>query len=100
MISEAEIDRVLTASAKFKPVLLGAAYHAETDRIELRLSWCTLLVDRKQIAELKDLSPADLATVSVSPVGLHVENADIDINSAGLLGSVAAKIARQAQKSA
>jgi hypothetical protein len=99
MISDAEIDRVLTASAKFKPALLGAAYRANTDQIELRLSWCTLLIDRKQIAELRDVSPHDLETIAVSAIGLHIEKLDIDINAAGLLAALAAKLARQAQKS-
>jgi hypothetical protein len=99
MISDAEIERVTNASAKFKPALLGARYHADSDRIELKMSWCTLLIDRRQIAELRDVSPHDLENITVSPVGLHVHSADIDINAGGLLAFIADKLGRQAEKS-
>ena|SRR5437868_5523242 len=46
MISDTEIDRVAAASAKFKPALIDARYHPDTDRMELVTPWCTLLVDR------------------------------------------------------
>ena len=99
MISDKEIDRVVAASAKFKPALLAARYHADTDQIELRLSWCTLLVDRRQVAELRDVAQHDLETITISSVGLHVESADIDVNAGGLLIDIANKIARQGEKS-
>jgi hypothetical protein len=99
MISDAEIERVAASSAKFKPVLIGARYHADADRIELRTSWCTLLVDRQQIPELRDLSKNDLETISVSSIGLHVDAADIDINAAGLLSHIGRKLARKAANS-
>jgi uncharacterized protein YjiS (DUF1127 family) len=99
MISDAEIERVAAVSAKFKPALTGARYHADSDRIELITSWCTLLVDRRQIDELRDVSKHDLETITVSAVGLHVEGADIDINAAGLLSHIGRKLARQAAKS-
>jgi hypothetical protein len=99
MISDTDIERVLAASERFKPVLIGARYHADSDRIELRMSWCTLLVERRQIVELRDISPSALETISVSPVGIHVDSEDIDINAAGLLASIAKKLAKQAAKS-
>ena len=99
MISDADIDRVLTASERFKPVLISARYHADIDRIELNTTWCTLLVDRRQIAELRDVSPHDLETISVSPVGLHIDGADIDINAAGLLADIGRRLAQKAAKS-
>ena len=99
MISDAEIERVTNASAKFKPALLGARYHADSDQIELRLSWCTLLIDRRQIAELRDVSQHDLEGITVSPVGLHIHSVDIDINAGGLLTFVAAKLARHGERS-
>jgi hypothetical protein len=99
MISDAEIDRVAGASAKFKPALIGARYHADSDRVELITSWCTLLVDRRQIDELRGLSKQDLETITVSAVGLHVDSADIDINAAGLLSDIGRKLARRAARS-
>jgi hypothetical protein len=99
MISDKEIDRVVTASSKFKQALTGARYHRDSDRVELRTSWCTLFIERRQIAELRDVSQHDLETLTISPVGLHVPGADIDINAGGLLAFVANKLARQAEKS-
>lgn len=99
MISDTDIERVLAASERFKPMLLGAQYHADSDQIELRMSWCTLFIDRRQIVELRDLLPDDLETINVSPVGLHVESEDIDINAAGLIASIAKKLTKQAAKS-
>jgi hypothetical protein len=71
--------------AQFKQAILSAKYHAETDRIELETRWCILIVDRQRIEELRVLSQTDLETITVSAVGLHVEKADVDINSAGLI---------------
>jgi hypothetical protein len=99
MISDAEIERVTASSAKFKAALIGVRYHADSDRIELRTSWCTLLVDRRQIEELRDVPKHDLETIELSAVGIHVESADIDINAAGLLSHIGRKLARQAAKS-
>ena len=98
-MAEETVDRVLSASERFRPVLIGARYHADTDRVELTMSWCTLLVDRRQIVELRDVSLHDLDTISVSAVGLHIERADIDINAGGLLTALAKKIGKQAAKS-
>jgi hypothetical protein len=98
MITDRDIDRVVAASAKFKPAVLAVRYHADSDRIELRMSWCTLLIDRQQIAELRDVSPHDLETITVSAVGVHIEPANIDINAGGLLTDIANKIARQGKK--
>src|SRR5947208_2823863 len=100
MISDADIERVAATSAKFKPALVGAQYHADSDRLELSTSWCSIFVDRREIAELRGLSQRDLKTITVSAVGLHVEAADIDINAAGLLSHIGRKLAREAAKSA
>ena len=98
MISDADIDRVVAASERFKSVLVGARYHADTDRVELVTEWCTLLVNRREIAELRDVSRHDMETLAVSPVGLHIEGADIDINAGGLLASLAKKLGKAAAK--
>jgi hypothetical protein len=85
MISEQELDRAADVGAQFRQAILSAKYHGDTDRIELETRWCILIVDRKRIEELRTLSQDDLATITVSAVGLHVEVADVDINSAGLI---------------
>jgi hypothetical protein len=85
MISEQEAQRATDAGAQFKQAILSAKYHDDTDRIELETPWCTLIVDRQRIEELRTLSQTDLDAITVSAVGLHVEKADVDINSAGLI---------------
>jgi hypothetical protein len=85
MISEEEIARATKVGSRIKQAILSAKYHSDTDRIELETPWCTLIVHRQRIEELRTLSRTDLETITVSAVGLHVEKADVDINSAGLI---------------
>jgi len=85
MISQQDVERATEAGALFRPAILSAKYHSDTDRVELVTPWCVLLVDRQKIEEFRQLSPIDMERISVSAVGLHVESADIDINSAGLI---------------
>ncbi|HEV2097922.1 MAG TPA: DUF2442 domain-containing protein [Stellaceae bacterium] len=99
MISDSDIERVRSASAKFKPTVIGARYHAESDQIELRTEWCTLIVNRQEIDELRGVTPHNLEAVTVSAVGLHFDDADIDINAAGLLEYLGKKLVKQARKS-
>ncbi|MGA7866454.1 MAG: hypothetical protein WA709_39185 [Stellaceae bacterium] len=94
MISEEEIEQATKIGAQFKQAILSAKYHGEIDRIELETPWCVLIVDRQRIEELRMLSRTDMETITVSAVGLHVDKADVDINSAGLI----ADLSRQLQK--
>jgi hypothetical protein len=92
MISEQDIQRAAEASARFKPAILSVKYHRDTDRVELQTPWCTLIIDRQHIEELRGVSQTDMETISVSEVGIHVDNANIDINSAGLITDVAKQL--------
>ena|ERR1700676_3593607 len=92
MISDQEIERVIKAGTEFKPALLAAKYHADTDRVELVTSWCILIVDRQRIEELRDLPLHALETIALSPVGVHVDSANIDINAAGLLSDISKQL--------
>jgi hypothetical protein len=85
MISDQDIQRAMQASAQFRQAILSAKYHPDTDRVELVTPWCTLIVDRKKVDEFRELSPDDMQTISVSAVGLHIDKADVDVNSAGLI---------------
>jgi hypothetical protein len=85
MISEQDVERATQQGARFSPAILSAKYHGDTDRIELETPWCILIVDRQRIEELRQLPQSDLEAITVSAVGLHVEKADVDINSAGLI---------------
>jgi hypothetical protein len=86
MISEEEIKRA--TRTQFRQAILSARYHSDIDRIELETPWCILIVDRQHIEELRTLSRTDLETITVSAVGLHIETADVDINSAGLITQI------------
>jgi hypothetical protein len=99
MISEQEINRVAQASEGFKPAILAARYLADSDRVELVTPWCILIVERARIEEFRKLSPADLETISVSEVGIHVDKADIDINSAGLITEISRQLESEVSKS-
>src|ERR1700758_2819487 len=85
MISDQEIEMATKVGTQFRQAILSAKYHSDTDRIELETPWCTLIVDRQRIEELRSLERTDLETITVSAVGLHIEKADVDINSAGLI---------------
>jgi|SRR5271156_6107333 len=85
MISEQEIALAAERGATFSPAIMTCRYDRKNDRVELVTSWCTLIVDRKQIAELDSVSPHDMESIYASETGLHIDTADIDINSAGLI---------------
>jgi hypothetical protein len=84
---------------KFKQAILAAKYHRDTDRVELVTPWCILIVDRDKIEELRELSPDEMETITVSTVGLHIERADVDINSAGLITDISRQLASEVTKS-
>lgn len=90
MISEDEIKRA--TRTQFRQAILSARYHSDIDRIELETPWCILIVDRQHIEELRTLSRTDLETITVSAVGLHIETADVDINSAGLITQISQQL--------
>jgi hypothetical protein len=92
MISEDDIHRATVAGTSFKQAILSAKYHPDTDRVELVTPWCILIVERQRIAELRQVSQSDMASITVSPVGLHVEKADVDINSAGLITEISQQL--------
>src|SRR5467141_3354044 len=92
MISEDDIHRATVAGARFKQAILSAKYHRDTDRLELVTPWCILIIDRLRIEELRQVSQTDMETITVSPVGLHIDSADIDINSAGLITEISQQL--------
>lgn len=99
MLSEQDVQRATDAGAQFRQAILSAKYHGDTDRIELETPWCILIVDRKRIEELRQLSQTDLETITVSAVGLHVEKADVDINSAGLITHISRQLENEVANS-
>lgn len=96
LISAQEIERATEASRDFKQAIVAARYHIHGDKIELVTPWCVLVVDRKRIPELRDISIHDMETIIVSTTGLHIDAVDVDINSAGLLTDLARQIETEA----
>jgi hypothetical protein len=99
MISERDVEEAARAGATFKQAILSAKYYPETDRVELVTPWCILIVDRQKIEELRHLSRSDIETISVSAVGIHVDSANIDINSAGLIMYLSQQLERDVSDS-
>jgi len=99
MISAQEIERAAKASEDFKQAIIAVHYHRDSDRIELVTPWCVLSIDRAEIHELSGLSANDLEGLSVSATGIHVESADVDINSAGLITDIARRLETEAARS-
>jgi hypothetical protein len=99
MISAQEIERAVKASEGFRQAITAARYLRDTDCVELTTPWGVLIIDRAQIHELCKLSANDLEGLSVSATGLHVEAADVDINSAGLITDIARRLETEAAHS-
>lgn len=92
MISAQEIEQAMRAGEAFRPAVLAVRYHPDTDRVEIAMAWCILVVDRGHIEELRGVSPHDLESMSVSSVGIHVDSVDIDINAAGLITHISRQL--------
>jgi hypothetical protein len=99
MISDEDIRRATEPGIERKQAILSATYHQDTDLLELVTPFCTLIIDRKSIDELRDLSQTDMETLTVSAVGLHIENADVDINSAGLITDLSQRLGNEVANS-
>jgi|SRR5579884_264805 len=88
MISKEDIRRAEAEGRKFKQAIVSAKYLEDSDRVELVTPLCTIIINRKNIEELRSISPEHMKTLYVSAVGLHVEAVDIDINAAGLITEI------------
>jgi len=86
MATEAEeLRNAQDAGAGFKPAIVKVEYDPASDRLVFYTPWGAKAVNRKRVEEFRDVAPAVMATVYASQVGIHIDELDIDINSAGLL---------------
>jgi hypothetical protein len=92
MISEQDIQRMVEASEQFRPAILSAKYYRDTDRIEFQTAWCVIIIDRMKIEEFREVSVDDMETIFSSDIGVHIDKANIDINSAGLITHIAKQL--------
>lgn len=96
MISDEEIKRAMEEGKRHKPVILSCKYDPENDRVEFTTAWCVIAVDRKCIDELRDVPPALMNKIYISQFGVHLDEADIDINSAGLITFIGKQLETEA----
>lgn len=99
MISDEDIQRAVKAGESFRPAITACKYDAESDRVELVTAWCIISVERTFIDELRDVSPAAIKNIYVSQYGVHVDDVDVDINSAGLIAYMGRRLADEAENS-
>ncbi len=92
MISDQDIQRATEAGANFKPAITACKYDPESDRVELITAWCVIAVDRKCIDELRDIPPGVMKGIYASQFGVHVDEADVDINAAGLIADIGRRL--------
>ena len=85
MISDEQIAQVAERGADFKAAIIDCRYDAQNDRVELITPWCTIIVDRKRIGEFDALSRHHMEAIYASETGIHIDEAGVDINSAGLI---------------
>ena len=83
MISEQDIQRATQTGARFQA---GSVEFGDA------VVHCTLIVNRQRIDELRALSQTEMETITVSAVGVHIERADVDINSAGLITHISQQL--------
>lgn len=98
MVTEAEIQKAAKRGSRHPSMVRAFHYHQDSDKVELTTEWCTLLVDRKHIEEFRHVSRSAMAEVYLSPEGIHLDDADIDINAAGLIAALARELEEQADK--
>jgi hypothetical protein len=88
MITESEFRDATQAGDDFKQAILKASYGRENDRLIFLTPWGVFAIDRATIPEFKAATPGDLEKIYVSHTGVHIDELDIDINSAGLLTAI------------
>src|SRR4051794_6242712 len=85
MATEAELRDALAAGRRFQPAIRKATYRQDTDQVVLATPWGEKLVYRTEIEEFQNVPIVFMHKIYASEVGLHIDDMDIDINSAGLL---------------
>lgn len=98
MISKKEIRQVAKKSAEFVQVITAARYLPGADQIKFTTPWLTFRVDRQKIDELRDVSTEQLMHIYASVAGIHINRANIDIDSSGLILELVGPLMEAAQR--
>lgn len=99
MISEQDFAKAVDAGREFVPAITSCKYHPKHDQVELVTPWGTIIVNRLDIEELRGVTQHNMRSIQASSIGIHIEEKDIDINSAGLIICIAKRLETEAAKS-
>ena len=85
MATEAEYRRALDTGAAFRRAVLSLRYDQSNDAVIFETPWGERTAGRRSIEPLRNVPPDMMRKAYVSAVGIHIDELDIDISSAGLL---------------
>jgi hypothetical protein len=98
MVSERELEKAMEDGATFVPAITSCKYHPTHDEVELVTPWLRIIMRREDIEELRDVSSHDMRGLRTSEFGIHIEDSDLDINSASLIICIARHLENEAGK--
>jgi hypothetical protein len=99
VISEQEFTNAIENGASFVPVITSCKYHPTHDEVEIITPKIRIFLRREEIEEFRNISAHEMRTLHTSAFGIHVEEKDIDINSASLIICIAKQLEDEAKKS-
>ena len=85
----------MQAEKEFQQAILWVKYDGPRDEIMLGTPWGAFIIKREAVPELRDVPREMLARIETSQTAIHIEELDLDINSAGLLASLFLEIEGQ-----
>jgi hypothetical protein len=99
MITQSELHKALEAGAKFDQAVTAVTYLQHQDMVLFTTPWGSLAFHRKIVPILCQIDPDSLSQIRISQTGLHIDNLDLDISSAGLLAQIFEYCAGELSKS-
>jgi hypothetical protein len=88
MAADTELQDALAAGARFTPAIIKIAYSVESDTVTFATPWGDRVAKRGDIELLRTVPEDLMQKIYVSQVGIHIDDMDLDINSAGLLAAL------------
>jgi len=88
MIDDAELSKALETGAGFKPAIRSVDYKSVQDELVFGTQWGNLTFARKDVPIFRDVAATRMKDVYVSEAGIHIDDLDLDVNSAGLLEAI------------
>ncbi len=88
MVAKVELNKALEACSQYKPAIRSAHYNPEGDELTLDTPWGKLTLPRADIPIFRDVPPSRMRDMYISHTGLHIDELDLDVSSAGLLEEI------------